>query len=75
MNNASPSTALDDVTVLDLTRVRAGPTCVRQFADWGAKVIKIEMPEEGGSSDANRFFGAPRTGLPKSASQQAQHDA
>ena len=55
MNNASPSTALDDVTVLDLTRVRAGPTCVRQFADWGAKVIKIEMPEEGGAATQTDF--------------------
>ena len=31
------STALSHVTVLDLTRVRAGPTAVRQLADWGAK--------------------------------------
>ena len=55
MSQASPSTALDDVTVLDLTRVRAGPTCVRQFADWGAKVIKIEMPEEGGAATQTDF--------------------
>ena len=30
--------------VIDLTRVRAGPTCVRQLADWGADAIKIEAP-------------------------------
>jgi len=55
MNEVSPSASLDDLIVLDLTRVRAGPTCVRQFADWGAKVIKIEMPEAGGSAMQTDF--------------------
>ena len=31
-------------TVLDLTRARSGPTAVRQLADWGANVIKLEEP-------------------------------
>lgn len=35
---------LSRFTVLDLTRVRSGPAAVRQFADWGANVIKIEQP-------------------------------
>jgi len=35
---------LSHLKVLDLTRVRAGPTCVKQFADWGADVVKVEMP-------------------------------
>ncbi len=38
------SQALSRFIVLDLTRVRSGPTCVRQLADWGANVIKIETP-------------------------------
>lgn len=37
------SKALNDITVLDLSRVRSGPTCVRQLGDWGANVIKVEM--------------------------------
>ena len=51
-----PSSALGEYLVLDLTRVRSGPTCVRQLADWGADVIKIEAP--GDTSD----MGGPRAG-------------
>ena len=52
------STALSRFKVLDLTRVRSGPTCVRQLADWGADVVKIEMPvtDDGGQ------LGGPRSG-------------
>ena len=35
---------LSDITVLDLTIARAGPTAVRLLADWGAEVVKIEPP-------------------------------
>lgn len=49
------SRILQDVTVLDLTRVRSGPTCVRQFADWGANVIKIEEPSDDPSGASTPF--------------------
>ncbi len=44
MAHDSASEALSGLTVLDLSRARAGPTAARQLADWGANVIKIETP-------------------------------
>lgn len=40
---------LADVRVLDLTVARAGPTCVRQLADWGADVVRVEAPDPTGT--------------------------
>jgi crotonobetainyl-CoA:carnitine CoA-transferase CaiB-like acyl-CoA transferase len=53
------SQALARFTVLDLTRVRSGPTCVRQLADWGANVIKVEMPPDDKGGEG---MGGPRDG-------------
>jgi crotonobetainyl-CoA:carnitine CoA-transferase CaiB-like acyl-CoA transferase len=53
------SKALSRFTVLDLSRVRSGPTCVRQLADWGANVIKIETPA---NLEAGEPLGGPRDG-------------
>ena len=51
------SLPLDHIQVIDLTRARSGPTCVRQLADMGAQVIKVEQPDdEEGVSRHNSDF-------------------
>ena len=59
MPRIAGSSALSRLRILDLSRVRAGPTCVRQFADFGADVIKIESPP---GVDPNENMGGPRDG-------------
>ena len=50
---------LSRFTILDLTRVRSGPTAVRHLADWGANVIKVEAPA---AVDKSKGMGGSRTG-------------
>ena len=50
---------LSRFTIIDLTRVRSGPTAVRHLADWGANVLKIEAPA---AVDKSKGMGGARNG-------------
>lgn len=58
MSSISASNALKRFRVLDLSRVRAGPTCVRILADFGADVIRVEPPR--GVDPNEAMFAADR---------------
>jgi formyl-CoA transferase len=55
--DSRPPLPLSRLTVLDLTLARAGPTCVRHLADWGANIIRIEPPVASGEDVAGKRDG------------------
>lgn len=59
MFKASPGGAFQGLRVIDLAQVRSGPTCVKQFADYGADVVRIESPP---SSARAELMTGPRDG-------------
>ena len=55
----SPSTALQGITVVEMTQAMAGPFCAMTLGDLGADVIKVERP---GAGDQSRSWGPPFQG-------------
>ena len=51
MYRPTPGGAFEGLRVIDLAQVRSGPTCVKQFADFGADVIRIESPAHSGRTE------------------------
>jgi crotonobetainyl-CoA:carnitine CoA-transferase CaiB-like acyl-CoA transferase len=62
----SPESPLQDLKILDLTRVMAGPYATRLLCDLGADVVKLEPPE----GDITRSWGEKRSGLSGFYTQQ-----
>ncbi len=51
MFRPTPGGAFEGLRIIDLAQVRSGPTCVKQFADFGADVIRIEPPPTSGRTE------------------------
>src|ERR1051326_3871998 len=47
--------ALSHIKVVDLTRARSGPTCIRQLSEMGAQVIRVEDPGGGDIGERHDF--------------------
>jgi len=60
MAKIQASLALSRFKVIDLSRVRAGPNCVRILTDFGADVVRVEPPE--GVDPNEAMFAANRKG-------------
>jgi len=58
MTETNGGLPLAGLRVLDLTIARAGPTCVRHLADWGAEIIRVEAPLTGGEDVIGKRAGS-----------------